>query len=269
MQAKIRSQLKYLLMAGQLIPFWKCSTALQAQPQTQEAMILHRTPLPIPEFGSGCMTIMVALMNISTLDNIQIAYSENGSTPTGVSAGVVDVQVVQWNDDAEEALENGNDDDDDGNFGGAMYLDSTDLELIADGSTDQVIGLRFQNVTVPQNATISQAYIEFIVDETDSSSTSLVFRTEASDNAGSFSASSYNISGRTTSAASVNWNNINAWNSVGQTHQTPDLKSIVQEVVNRGGWDSGNAMAFIITGSGERTVEAYDGKSESSTTITH
>jgi hypothetical protein len=40
---------------------------------------------------------------------------------------------------------------------------------------------------------------------------------------------------------------------------TPDLSSIVQEIVNRGGWSSGNDMAFIIQGSGNRTTKSYDG----------
>ncbi|MCK4988269.1 MAG: hypothetical protein KAS40_22190, partial [Desulfobacterales bacterium] len=41
--------------------------------------------------------------------------------------------------------------------------------------------------------------------------------------------------------------------------RTPDLSSIVQEIVNRSGWDSGNAMAFIIAGSGKRVTKSYDG----------
>ena len=41
--------------------------------------------------------------------------------------------------------------------------------------------------------------------------------------------------------------------------QTPDLATVVQEIVDRPGWTDGNAMAFVITGSGRRTAEAYDG----------
>ncbi|MBC8379371.1 MAG: hypothetical protein H8E62_09360 [Planctomycetes bacterium] len=45
--------------------------------------------------------------------------------------------------------------------------------------------------------------------------------------------------------------------------KTPDLSSIVQEIVNRASWTSGNSMVFIIEGTGERTAEAYDGESGS------
>ena len=43
------------------------------------------------------------------------------------------------------------------------------------------------------------------------------------------------------------------------TYQTPNMSNVVQEIVNRGGWSSGNAMVFIISGSGHRTAESYDG----------
>jgi len=34
---------------------------------------------------------------------------------------------------------------------------------------------------------------------------------------------------------------------------------VIQQVVDRPGWASGNAMAFIITGSGHRTADAFEG----------
>ncbi len=44
-------------------------------------------------------------------------------------------------------------------------------------------------------------------------------------------------------------------------HQTSDISSIVQEIVDRGGWASGNSMVLIVEGSGKRVAEAYDGES--------
>jgi hypothetical protein len=41
--------------------------------------------------------------------------------------------------------------------------------------------------------------------------------------------------------------------------RTPDLSDIVQEIVDRTGWSSGNEMAFIIEGSGQRKTKSYDG----------
>ncbi|MCI0554706.1 MAG: hypothetical protein L0287_27480, partial [Anaerolineae bacterium] len=47
----------------------------------------------------------------------------------------------------------------------------------------------------------------------------------------------------------------------GPAQRTPNLASVIQEVVNRPGWASGNAIAVIITGTGKRIAESYEGYS--------
>jgi hypothetical protein len=47
---------------------------------------------------------------------------------------------------------------------------------------------------------------------------------------------------------------------VDERHFTPDLAVLVQGLVDRGDWAAGNAIVFIITGSGVRTAESYDGE---------
>jgi hypothetical protein len=168
-------------------------------------------------------------------------------TPTATPPGYFDTSVAQESDDAEERVSNGE-----------MYLDSSDLELVNDSGYWglQEVGIRFQGVAIPQGATITSAVIEFTTDDTDSVSTSLIIHGQAADNPPTFTLANHNISGRAETAAQVSWNNIPAWNLIGETHQTPGLTSIVQEIVNRPGWVSGNAMVFKVTGSGERTARA-------------
>ena len=169
-------------------------------------------------------------------------------------------QVSQGNDDAEERVSSGN-----------MSLTSSDLELTSDGGNNQLIGIRFQNINIPQGTTILSASIQFTTDETNSGSTSVTIGGEDADNASVFSGTNSNISNRTLTTASVGWNSIPAWNTVGQSgtnQQTPDLTSIVQEIVNRGGWTSGNSMALVINGSGERTAESYNGSAGQAPVLT-
>ena len=45
----------------------------------------------------------------------------------------------------------------------------------------------------------------------------------------------------------------------GSDQQTPDLAPVIQEIVNRPGWASGNSLAIIITGTGHRTADSYNG----------
>ena len=51
-----------------------------------------------------------------------------------------------------------------------------------------------------------------------------------------------------------------AWTG-GTKYQTPDLTAIVQELINRPGWNSGQAMLFKIdwvSGAGGRVAESFD-----------
>ena len=143
---------------------------------------------------------------------------------------------------------------------GTMDINSTDLELVDDlnGHPDQKIGIRFPNLTIPQGATITAASIEFTVDETSSTTTDLVFRAQFTGNAPTFTTTSGDISSRSLTAASASWSP-GSWSSVGAKHTSADLSAVIQEVVNRGDWNSGNAIAIIITGSGRRVAESYDG----------
>ncbi len=159
----------------------------------------------------------------------------------------VEYQVNSGNDDVEE--------EDDRN----MYRGSTDLELVRDGSRgNQTIGLRFTNIAVPQGATIQSAYLEFVIDEYKTTSTSVTIAGHDTNDASSFSDSDGNVTGRTQTTAAVDWNNLPAL-LVGETLISPDISTVVKEIVDRGGWSSGNDMAFIISGTGKRTVESYNG----------
>ena len=90
---------------------------------------------------------------------------------------------------------------------------------------------------------------------------------QESDNAQTFSSIPYDISNRQIVLRMVEWSNIDAWTVVNEKHQTPDLSLIVQDVINRGGWVSGNAIAFILTGTGVRTAESYNGERTAAPTL--
>ncbi len=65
---------------------------------------------------------------------------------------------------------------------------------------------------------------------------------------------------RPKTSASVAWNSIPEWTAHegGPDERTPNFASVVQEVVGRPGWTSGNAMSIIITGSGRRLAKSYE-----------
>jgi hypothetical protein len=123
--------------------------------------------------------------------------------------------------------------------------------------------MRFTGLSIPQGATIVNAFVQFRVDEATSTATSLTIQCQASDNAPTFTSVTANISSRPRTSTSVPWSPV-PWTSVGQAgpdQRTPDIAAVLQEIVNRPGWASGNSLAIIITGTGERVAEAYDGAS--------
>jgi hypothetical protein len=153
-------------------------------------------------------------------------------------------------------------DDVEQNPSGSMYINSTDLELVDDGTiVGQTVGIRFTGIDIPQGAIITNAYIQFQVDEVSTIASSLVIRGEDADSAAAFTSARNNVSARTSTDASVAWTPA-AWSMVGAAgvdQRTPDLSAIVQEIVNRGGWSTLNDMVFVITGTGTRTAESFEG----------
>lgn len=137
---------------------------------------------------------------------------------------------------------------------GGMQLGGRSLDF----SSGTVVGVRFGGVDIPQGAKIASAHIEFRVGATAGGNLTLNIRGDAKDHAGAYTSSRGNISARAKTAAAAVWTPYN-W-TVNQTARTANLTGIVQEIVNRGGWRSGNALAFTFraTGSAQRPAVSYD-----------
>jgi hypothetical protein len=59
----------------------------------------------------------------------------------------------------------------------------------------------------------------------------------------------------------VNWKP-DVWAEIdlaGIDQRTPDLSPVIQAVVSREDWSTGNSIAIIVDGSGRRTAKSYDG----------
>ena len=117
------------------------------------------------------------------------------------------------------------------------------------GGSDQVIGLRFNNVEIPQGATIGSAIVEFEVDEAQDAQVYGVVTGENVDNASAFVEEQFHLQNRlaanpTTAASKFAWT---ADYAVDDKVQTSDISAVIQEIVNRPGWQSGNSIALILT----------------------
>lgn len=152
----------------------------------------------------------------------------------------VSLQVLASADDATDA-------DDGSNFSttgttGAVISSTT-------ASTRRNSGFRFVGVPISNTATILSATWTAT---TDGSTTSILatFYGEAADNAANYTttAAVYN---RTKTSASVAWDSTGLSKSTAAT--SPDLTTIIQEVVSRTGWKNGNALNLILAGQNSAT----------------
>lgn len=105
----------------------------------------------------------------------------------------VEVQVSTRFDDAEERIS------------GSVKLNSSDLEFVFDAGGNQTVGMRFNQLAVPQVATILNAYVQFQTDETSSEATSLAIQGEAVDDAVTFASTDGNITSRPRTNAAAAW----------------------------------------------------------------
>lgn len=172
-----------------------------------------------------------------------------GDPELAVSASSVSRQVSASADDAENRAD------------GTVSLTSPDLELGEKAGRAQRVGVRFGGVELPRGAEITRAYVQFTADETHSASTRVVIRANAVDDAGAFRSTRNNLANRATTSTRVVWNPA-PWTRVGaagSAQRTPDVSALLQEVVNRPGWRSGNSVAFIFRGVyGKRVAQSFD-----------
>ena len=144
----------------------------------------------------------------------------------------------------------------------------SDLELGADdpppdgqnspGDGPLLVGIRWTDLNIPPGATITNAYVQFAVNEEDKSfafpgedgSSVLVIAAmsivgELDPNPATYEAVPFNISDRPETASRVQWNNIPDWWPIGgpppvdpegPDQRTHDVSLINQELVDQPGW---------------------------------
>ncbi|MFD1504947.1 hypothetical protein FE374_10955 [Georgenia yuyongxinii] len=170
----------------------------------------------------------------------------------GSTDNLVVAPVLTGDDDVEEYVSSGR-----------MYLDSSDLEIVREGTTEQAVGLRFADLPIPAGAQISEAYVQFTVDEPEASTEDFAvdIRVEDVDDATPFTTETANLTSRAFSEQAVSWADVPLWTvdrEAGPDQRTPDLSALLQQIVDRDSWATGNAMVFKITGEGNRSADAFE-----------
>ena len=138
----------------------------------------------------------------------------------------------------------GNDDGREPGSGTPILNDASEIAMLTN-SANTFIALRFTNVTVPQGATINApgTTLEVYIVSTSYDDPDVDVYLEDADNSAALSTASNNLSGRSLTTAKVTW----TATGVGAGWRSPgSLAAVVQEVTDRAGWASGNAMTVLL-----------------------
>lgn len=133
---------------------------------------------------------------------------------------------------------------------GFAWTTGGDLTVGKTNGSSFTAGIRPVSVTIPQGATINSAKITLNPIQNDADTPDVTIKGIDEDNTASFSS---DPTGRDTTTATVNWTIPSTTEDV--PIDSPSIVTIVQEIVDRVGWTSGNAMGFLIDDNGSASNE--------------
>lgn len=183
--------------------------------------------------------------------NVTLPPASNGSISNRINASA---------NDAEESLVCSGC----STYQGYVYRISSDLDFNSDAAyngSSQLVGMRFTSLSIPKGATITSATVKFTAypdASPNTPATSVAIQGEDIGNAPTIGTAYYGLSSRTKTTASVAWNSIPYW-YLNVEYTSPDISPVIQEIVNRQDWSSGNALLLLVSGTGFRQAFAYDG----------
>jgi len=174
------------------------------------------------------------------------------SFTTGFGNFGANIRIAVENDDGEDHIAYGDQADD-----GAESRGSSDLEMPWEGgvqsSSLQVIGLRLAGIPIPKGVLITDAYVQFTGDDDDDEKlvggpVNLIINGLLQPDPDEFgSGENFYTDRNPKTTAEVNWTDIPEWSNRQATpaSKTPDISSIIQEIIGQDDWSSGNALMLF------------------------
>lgn len=169
----------------------------------------------------------------------------DATDPTGgaLETGDIEVSITANNGDAHEKADNS-----------GFSSSSQSLFVGNFGSASAFrVGFVFENVQLKQGTTIVAAKIT--LEQAGGSFVDLqsTIKGEDVDDSADFTATA-DVTDRTRTTAGVTWD---ATLTVDGVHDSPEIKTIVQEITDRASWVSGNAMCIILDGTSTTNIAAF------------
>lgn len=118
---------------------------------------------------------------------------------------------------------------------------------------------RFTNITIPQGSVITSAYITYVRGSGSSNTFNFNYKYIGvdEDDTGTLT-SSDTCRTRTHTTASVDWDFTLSPGSSGDIIYSPDISNIIQEIIDRVGWTSGNDLGLYLFNDGTSAQNYFD-----------
>ena len=139
---------------------------------------------------------------------------------------------------------------DDGYFNSSTQFDAAGaiFYLGAPGGVPYNLFIRFPSVTIPAGSTITSAYVKFYAWGTDSSIDCDV-NCYFNDVDNATAPTDYAGANGLSLTSAVAWNNVESW-TLGTQYNSVSLVSILQDIIDRGGWATGQAVQLVVKDNG-------------------
>ena len=144
----------------------------------------------------------------------------------------------------------------------ALFDDDIDAGWEGEPEDQNILtaGMRFRDIFLPKGATIDSAFIIVHSHESKTAAdvANLTIVGDANDFSPTFTEDSL-IDARARTNAQIDWTVDEPW-GLWTPHRTPDVSAIVQEIIDRDGWETGNPLTFIILGEDQGPSEVENAR---------
>ncbi|MEO8610210.1 MAG: SH3 domain-containing protein [Chloroflexota bacterium] len=207
---------------------------------------MHLSKLPFGLVLLGSMVLLIGASLTTSAQDTSVVTATPASTntptatttliPTATAQGSLFIrQIMDGADDVNES-------------GSVFDIDKENLWIgNGDSLTDQYLALRFTNVAIPPGSTIHAAHLEVYATQDEWISLAYSLQAESADNSDPFTSDDPPSKRALTEAVVEHESNVqwlaNRW------YPLDDIGVVVQAVIDRPGWQSGNSLSIIATGS--------------------
>jgi hypothetical protein len=174
-----------------------------------------------------------------------LAFVLSGFVVISIAQETLTLTIIETGKDGETSISF-----DDGEYENGVIdkMNDDDLDMGWEGDVGNIMAAftRFQNVTIPQGTPIDSAVLVIYAHEQEPDPAMITLIAEAIDSS-LITPEDDTLANRIMTTASVRWEITEEW-TMWEPYHSPNLAPIIQELIDRPGWVSGNALTLFLIG---------------------